>query len=184
MGRQKGDPRLKEDYKNNPKMKNLTERTPEELRAISAKGGKARQAQEAKRRQFREAAKALLWHSLRGVPEEEEIVSTLKEMGIEDPTGADAIMLAQYLKARRGDTEAARFIRDTAGEKPSQQVELNLLDKPIDAIDFSTLDDAQLEMLAAARNLTLIAGPVIEVEAEEETVGSTDERNDPEQPVL
>jgi len=136
--------------------------THEQLSAFARMGqAKSTEVQNYKR-SLRKAAQILLWHPLKRVPEESEIVLTMRQMGIEDPTGADAVMLAQYIKARRGDTDAARFIRDTAGEKPSQQVEVNLLDKPLDSIDFASLDDAQLEALAAARNMTLIAGPVIE----------------------
>ena len=136
--------------------------THEQLSAFARMGqAKSTEVQNYKR-SLRKAAQILLWHPLKRVPEESEIVLTMRQMGIDDPTGADAVMLAQYIKARRGDTEAARFIRDTAGEKPSQQVEVNLLDKPLDSIDFASLDDAQLEALAAARNMTLIAGPVIE----------------------
>lgn len=142
----------------------FAERSPEERKALGSKGGIKGAETRAKQKALRDAGRQLLWHSLKRVPEEKEIVLTLKQMGVEDPTGADAIMLAQYVRARRGDTDAARFLRDTVGEKPSQQVELNLIDKPLDAIDFSTLDDAQLEALAAARNMTLIAGPVIEAE--------------------
>lgn len=140
------------------------DRTPEERRELGRNGGLKSVETRRKQKALRDAGKQLLWHSLKRVPEEKEIVLTLKQMGIDDPTGADAIMLAQYVRARRGDTDAARFIRDTIGEKPSQQVELNLVDKPLDAIDFAALDDEQLEALAAARNMTLIAGPVIDVE--------------------
>lgn len=114
---------------------------------------------------MRNAAQQLLWHSLKDVPDESDVVRMLGEMGVDDPTGADAIMLAQYVKARRGDTEAARFIRDTAGEKPSSTMEINhLLDKPIDEIDFSRLSDAELEQLVHERNMTLIPGAVVETE--------------------
>lgn len=140
----------------------IMNQSPERRREVARKAAVASNQVQAHRRQLRAAAQALLWHPLSKVPEEQEIVLTLAEMGVEDPTGADAVMLAQYVKARRGDTEAARFLRDTAGEKPSQQVELNLLDKPIDAIDFSTLDDAQLAELARARNMSLIAGEIID----------------------
>ena len=117
---------------------------------------------------LRNAAQMLLWHSLKSVPDEADVVTMLHEMGIDDPTGADAIMLAQYVKARRGDTEAARFIRDTAGEKPSTTMEVNhLLDKPIGDIDFSRLSDEELEQLVQERNMTLISGSVVEAEAVE-----------------
>lgn len=39
-------------------------------------------------------------------------------------TANEAILLAQYQKAITGDTKAAEFIRDTAGEKPKEQIEV------------------------------------------------------------
>lgn len=128
------------------------------------KGAATRRRQKA----MRNAAQMLLWHSLKSVPDEADVVNMLHEMGVDDPTGADAIMLAQYVKARRGDTDAARFIRDTAGEKPSSTMEINhLLDKPIGDIDFSRLSDEELEQLVQERNMTLISGSVVEAEAVE-----------------
>ena len=38
----------------------------------------------------------------------------LAAMGVAEPTGADGLLLGQYLKALGGDTSAAKFVRDAA----------------------------------------------------------------------
>lgn len=142
---------------------------PHQFQQGNKRGDQAKSAATRRRQKaMRIAAQNLLWHSLKEVPDEADVVNMLHEMGVDDPTGADAIMLAQYVKARRGDTDAARFIRDTAGEKPSSTMEINhLLDKPIGEIDFTRLSDAELEQLVQERNMTLIPGAVVETEAVE-----------------
>ena len=55
-------------------------------------------------------------------------------------------------KAKTGDVEATRYIRDTIGEKPREGLELgNLDDKPLASVDLSKLSDEQLKAMAAAR---------------------------------
>ena len=50
--------------------------------------------------------------------------------------------------AELGDIEAARFVRDTNGEKPTEALQLGITDKPIKSMDLSKLSDAELEALA------------------------------------
>ena len=55
-------------------------------------------------------------------------------------------------KAAAGDVEATRYLRDTAGEKPREGLELgNLDDKPLASLDMSKLTDEQLRIIAARR---------------------------------
>ena len=73
------------------------------------------------------------------------------EAGI-DPTVLNAINLAVSGKAAQGDVEAARYLRDTVGEKPREGLELgNLDDKPLASLDLSKLTDEQLQIIAARR---------------------------------
>lgn len=88
---------------------------------------------------LRDAAKALLNHALT-LPEEDESAEMLKSMGLDAPTGADALLLGQYLKALRGDTAAAKYVRDAAME-PEQREDGA-------AEDLSDLSDAELAALA------------------------------------
>ena len=88
---------------------------------------------------LRDAANALLNHALT-LPEEDESAEMLKSMGLDAPTGADALLLGQYLKALRGDTAAAKYVRDAAME-PEQREDGA-------AEDLSDLSDAELAALA------------------------------------
>ena len=88
---------------------------------------------------LREAARALLNHTL-ALPDEDEAAEKLRLMGLESPTGADAMLLGQYLKALRGDTAAAKYVRDAALE-PEQRED----GAPE---DLSDLSDAELAALA------------------------------------
>ncbi len=88
---------------------------------------------------LRDAANALLNHALT-LPEEDESAEMLKSMGLDAPTGADALLLGQYLKALKGDTAAAKYVRDAALE-PEQREDGA-------AEDLSDLSDAELAALA------------------------------------
>jgi hypothetical protein len=77
----------------------------------------------------------------------EQIAARLREIGMEDTYGA-AVVLAQAAKAVAGDTEAARYLRDTLGEKPTESYNLAVSDTPIKALDLSGMTDEELEALA------------------------------------
>lgn len=62
---------------------------------------------------LRNAACALLCHRL-SLEREQEAAEMLAAMGVAEPTGADGLLLGQYLKALGGDTSAAKFVRDAA----------------------------------------------------------------------
>ena len=65
---------------------------------------------------------------------------------------ADAINLSVLEKAAKGDVEAARYMRDTIGEKPRDGLEIGNLDgQPLSTIDLSSMTDDQLRALIAAR---------------------------------
>lgn len=126
---------------------NLRTPTTEEARAIGQKGGIASGESRRKRKTFRESLLTILSMA----PDDPEVVEHLKALGL-DPTFQTAIDLAQAKVAAKGDTDAARFIRDTVGEKPTDQMEIGgLADRPIQTIDMSKLSDDQLRALAAAK---------------------------------
>ena len=85
----------------------------------------------------------------------EELKAQILELyGIEDPRQADSLALSMVLKAVGGDVEAAKFARDTTGEKPTTGVEVgNLDDKPFESIDLGALSDEELQRMAFARNV-------------------------------
>lgn len=78
---------------------------------------------------------------------DKSMAERLREMGLE-PTNANAIIMASIGKAAAGDVEAARFVRDTVGEKPTEAYQLAVTDKPIKAMDLSRLTDEELSALA------------------------------------
>lgn len=90
------------------------------------------------------AAGALLAHPL-VLPEEDEAAEKLRAMGVEKPTGADGVLLGQYLKALGGDTSAAKFVRDAVQSVPTAE------DAPaaLTTEDLAQLPDAALYALAA-----------------------------------
>ena len=121
--------------------------TPEERAANSAKGGVKSGETRRRQRTFRDSVNAILACKV----QDEEQRKALEALGI-DPTMLNQIQLAVYGKAAKGDVEAARFLRDTRGEKPREALELGNLDgKPLASIDLSGMTDEQLQALAAQR---------------------------------
>ena len=83
----------------------------------ASKGGKA----SGEVRKLRSAVKRVLGTSLpNGM---EELKEALEKAGI-DTTNDNGIAFAMVLKALQGDISAANWIRDTAGEKPKDEVSL------------------------------------------------------------
>ncbi len=96
---------------NDDNLKSLADRTTEEKREIGIKGGKASGEARRRKRDVKLAMQALL---------EAEIKD--KKTG-EVMSGAEAIALAQYRKAMKGDAKAFELVRDTSGQKPVEKVE-------------------------------------------------------------
>jgi hypothetical protein len=69
-------------------------------------------------------------------------------LGVDEITGSDVLLLAQYLRAAKGDTDAFKAIRDTSGEKPSVDIAVSATDRVIDAESVSEMSDAELALLA------------------------------------
>lgn len=126
-------------------------RDPEAARIAGAKGGPKGAATRKKRRLMREAARDLLALDPALLPGVETLADILAGTGATEQTLADALLLAQALKAARGDTEAARFVRDTAGERPADQINL-VPGEVVDVDAVAEMTDAQLAELAAARD--------------------------------
>ena len=124
-----------------------SERTPEELRAQTSRAGKASAEARRRRKTFRESLLTIL-----SLPvDDPQVRDLLENLGL-DPTFQTAIDLAQAKVAAKGDTDAARFIRDTVGEKPRDELEIGgLADRPIQTIDMTKLSDDDLRRLAEAK---------------------------------
>lgn len=90
-----------------------SERTPEELRAMTRKGGKRSGEVRREKRDFREAMKALL-----DLPAED----------LAGMTNREAICAAMVQKAVGGDKGAAEFCMGAAGENPTSKVDVTSSD--------------------------------------------------------
>ncbi len=89
---------------------NLKPLSTEKAREIGAKGGKASAEARRKKRDLKLAMQLLLEQEIEGKNGEKK-------------TGAEAIAVAQFKKALKGDTRAFEVIRDTSGQKPVEKVE-------------------------------------------------------------
>ena len=131
-------------------LKNLRpfdQRSETEQRMIRSMGGKASQAKQKRRKTQAEIIRQIM--DLKLTPEEG--ADALEALGL-DPTWATDANVAVMQKARRGDVEAIRYLRDTIGEKPREGLEIGNLDgQPLSTIDLSALTDDQLRAMIAAR---------------------------------
>lgn len=116
----------------------------DKAREMQRRSAEVQREKSAKRRLMRELIDEFSAKSVKS-----ETIDGLKELfGISGSIRADsAVILAQLAKAISGDTEAARFLRDTSGQKPAENVQIG----PIDAhsADLSQYSDEQLEALEA-----------------------------------
>ncbi len=102
-----------------------------------------------RRKNLREAVKWLLQED--SILNDNNAKELLAEQGIDNPSNAEVLMLIALKKAATGDVEALRFIRDTAGEAPSNRVELSGdMERPIATMDLRTMSEAELLRIAEA----------------------------------
>lgn len=121
--------------------------TPEERSQNGKKGGAASGRTRRAQRTFRDSINAILSCPV----QDEEVRKALETLGL-DATILSEINMAVIEKAKKGDVEATRFVRDTRGEKPVAGLEIGNLDgKPLASIDLSGMTDDQLRALAAQR---------------------------------
>ena len=94
-----------------------------------------------RKRSLRAAALACLEMEL---PEEDALRQELEQRGLA-PTGGQALLYRQWMKAAGGDTSAAKFLRDAAGIEETEQPKLPA------AGDLSAMTDEELRRLAGRR---------------------------------
>ena len=99
----------------------------EKVRAMGAKGGIASGIAKRRKKNFREVAQLV-----RDLPLSEQQKAQLKkafpELDVDDMTVTMGIMMAHVNKSLKGDVASSNFIRDTAGEKPSEKHDLTSSD--------------------------------------------------------
>jgi hypothetical protein len=123
------------------------QRSEEAQRAIRSAGGKASAEKQRRRKTQAEIIRQIM--DLKLSPEEGG--KALEALGL-DPTWATDANVAVMQKARRGDVESLRYLRDTIGEKPRDGLEIGNLDgQPLSTIDLSAMTDDQLRAMIAAR---------------------------------
>lgn len=101
----------------------VTERTKEEAKQISINGGIKSGIVRRKNKTFKETIHLYLDNKL----SEKQAAAFKKEfpdVNLDDLKNIDAMILAQFKKAKRGDKGAAEFIRDTIGQKPVEKKEV------------------------------------------------------------
>ena len=137
------------NHKTYPNLLRASDLTPEQIHERNSAGGVAAAAAKRHRKAMREVARAMLDTELRA---NDELRKELGERGFRDYTEAAALLLAQLNRARAGDTEAAKFLRDTSGQRPADQVAIGGFDDlPVDSLNLSELTDEQLLRLIEQR---------------------------------
>lgn len=102
--------------------------------AAGRKGGIASGVAKREKKQMREVAAALLELPIRKGKAKEDAKSLAEFQG-QNVTVQQAILLAMAKKALKGDKAAAEFIRDTAGQKPVDDINLMAQVAPVQIID-------------------------------------------------
>lgn len=82
---------------------------PEKDEEITKAGAEASNATQAQRRTFKDQIDIILAKLDKNT----------------DKTGVESVVISMYERALAGDVKAAQFLRDTAGEKPADTVDLN-----------------------------------------------------------
>lgn len=128
-----------EKEKKNPldNLQRLDKIDPDRAREIRSKGGKAVQAKARQRRNLRDIYAELLGENMPLEMQPEDVQDYAEKHGKTLDT-YEALALAQLLKAAQGDTRAAEFVRDSAGDKPGEVINVGA----------AALTDADREMLA------------------------------------
>ena len=117
-------------------LKSLGERTTDEQRNIAQKGGKA----SGKARRDKREQKQIVLDVL-SMPIAEGSIEKITSLAAAEGANLSinqAIVIQQVKKALNGDTKAAEYLRDTAGQKPSDKVQLDTgvnIDETINRID-------------------------------------------------
>ena len=109
---------------------NLRTMDPEKRKEIQQKGAAVSNERQAKRRSIRDICETLLALELpnkAAITDDEarEMAEKMAEATGKPVTVYDAIVCAQTAAAMQGNTKAAEYIRDSAGDKPGENVRLD-----------------------------------------------------------
>lgn len=103
------------------------DQTAEQRKAAASKAGKAAAKKRREKKQMQEIAKIVLHMPFEGTDAQ---LDDLEGLSFEDYpdrklTVSEISILKVAAKAMRGDIAAIQFLRDTAGEKPVEQIEVS-----------------------------------------------------------
>lgn len=102
-------------------------KTPEERRELGRRGGIASGEAKRAKKAMKERLEILLDMPIKGGKGVDiEAIKNFAALKGKNITVQDAMMIAQIQKALKGDTTAAAFVRDTAGQNPAQKIEADL----------------------------------------------------------
>ena len=124
----------------------LNGKDPEREREVRQKGAAAGREIQKKRKALRDIMDVLLALPAGNELFESDITEAAKVLAMEHGetlTAYDAVSLAQIAKAAKGDTEAARWVRDSAGDKPTEKQQI--------VADVVTPADAEIAKRVAER---------------------------------
>lgn len=125
----------------------MNRRTKEEQSAIATQGGKASGESRRRRKNTQEIVRMILDRQIT----EAEGAERLEALGL-PTTWSTKAHVAVMQRAENGDVEAMRYLRDSAGDKPRDALEVGNLDgQPLATIDLSTMTDEQLRAMIALR---------------------------------
>lgn len=113
----------------------------------ASKGGQNSAKVRKEKKLMQQRATSLLEMSLhKGKKADIESVGNLDDLINKNISVSDAILLKQIAKALKGDTTAAAFLRDTAGQKPVEKVVIADVDPSvIDEVESMVLGDDDAE---------------------------------------
>jgi len=100
--------------------------TPEERAEAGRKGGIASGEAKRRKKSMRESLDILLSMQMKpGRSADIESIRDFANLKGKNITVEQAMLIAQIQKALKGDTQALSFLRDTSGQKPDDNVNLN-----------------------------------------------------------
>lgn len=106
---------------------NLRTPSTDEARSMGKKGGIASGKARREKKMFRETLETILFMPMKtGESMDVEKIQNFASIKGQNISVQEAIMIAQVQKAMKGDTRAAEYIRDTIGQKPTDNMNMSL----------------------------------------------------------
>lgn len=106
---------------------NLTVKSSKEARENGRKGGIASGKAKREKKAMRETLETLLSMPMKGGKSADiEAIKNFAELKGKNITVQDAMVIAMLQKAMKGNVTAAEWIRDTAGQKPVDNMNMNM----------------------------------------------------------